>query len=139
MVLQNNFILLFWFILILRALILFFTILPISNTGSSAAGISTIVQFLYTKLGSFFDNGVQLLATCLLGLEGPQVLCRTKYSLSFWQQTKRPHYTHNIKFSSKRNVLATHQNVWAVRSCTRANLAQREGHPPLIFLPYTIF
>ena len=34
---------------------MFFTILPISNTGSSAAGISTTVQLLYTKLGSFSD------------------------------------------------------------------------------------
>ena len=40
-------------LLTLRGLSLFFKILPISNTGVSAAYILAIVHFLYPKLGSF--------------------------------------------------------------------------------------
>ena len=43
------------FFLTLRALSLFFKILPISNTGISAAYILATVHFLYPKLGSFSD------------------------------------------------------------------------------------
>ena len=42
-------------ILTLRGQILFFKILPISNTGVYAAYILATVQFLYSKLGSFSD------------------------------------------------------------------------------------
>ena len=41
--------------LTLRGLSLFFKILPISNTGVSAAYILATVHFLYPKLGSFFE------------------------------------------------------------------------------------
>ena len=41
--------------LTLRRLSLFFKILPISNTGVSAAYILATVHFLYAKLGSFSD------------------------------------------------------------------------------------
>ena len=41
--------------LTLRGLSLFFKILPISNTGVSAAYILATVHFLYPKLGSFPD------------------------------------------------------------------------------------
>ena len=43
------------FKLTLRGLSLFFKILPISNTGVSAAYILATVHFLYPKLGSFSD------------------------------------------------------------------------------------
>ena len=42
-------------VLTLRALSLFFKILPISNTGDSIAYILATVHFLYSKLGSFSD------------------------------------------------------------------------------------
>ena len=85
-----------FFILTLRALSLFFKLLPISNTGISAADILATVSFLYPKLGHFSDR-VLLLATCLLGRESPHALHRTISNTFFsliWlqlRQTKQPH------------------------------------------------
>ena len=44
-----------YIIITLRALSLFFKILPISNTGDSIAYNLATVHFLYPKLGSFSD------------------------------------------------------------------------------------
>ena len=105
------------------------------------------------------------LSNLLTGLESSQPLCRTKLNAMFslfWQQlgqTKRPHYihvgtsyTHNIGFSRKKNVSATHQIEWGARGdsllqtpinigttpfklpcCTR-HLGQRAAEKPSTFL-----
>ena len=69
---------------------MFFSMLPISNTGGSAADISAIVSFLYPQTQLLFQHGVLILATSLPRLEISQVLHSAKsitmFSLfdSYW-------------------------------------------------------
>ena len=82
--------------LITRALRMFFTILPITNTGHSDTASSVI-----------FQHGVLLLAA----------QCSPSFDSNWGNKTNAvrvgTNYTHNIEFSIKTNVSATHQIVWA--------------------------
>ena len=107
--------------LTLKGLSLFFKILPISNTVVSAAYILATVHFLYPKLNlAPFSTWS---TSCLPGLESPQALHRTKFSVlplstATGANKTTPLYvgtsfTHDIGFYSNRNISATHQIAWA--------------------------
>ena len=81
-------------ILTLRALSLFFKILPNSNTGDSIAYNLATVHFLYPKIGSFSDMEYHF------------------HQLAYLD-SKVPSYTHDFRFHSKENASGTHQRVWA--------------------------
>ena len=101
---------------------MFFKILPISNTGVSAAYILATVQFLYPKLGSFSDMEYYFYQLAYQDSKVPKCFVGLIHALPLLTATGAnkttplhvgTSYTHDFGFYSKRNVSATHPIAWA--------------------------
>ena len=108
--------------LTLRGLSLFFKILPISNTGVSAAYILATVHFLYPTLCSFSDMEYYFyqlayrdskVPKCFVGLK--QMQCSPSFDCNWGKQNDPTAcwHQHDFGFYSKGNASATHQIAWA--------------------------
>ena len=151
-----------YWILTLRGLSLFFKILPISNTGISAAYILATVHFLYPKLGSFSDMEYYFYQLAYRDSKVPkrfiglnQMQCSPSVPLLTGTGANKmtplhvgTSYTHDFGFCSKGNASATHQIAWAgslkpqivwpVRGLRPLQIPINGGTPPFKIPPVPI-